>query len=307
MGLLSSLFGGGKSDGNQTEKQEKKNFEILKYDGIRARNIGKIDYATKCFEEAIALNKEPETMGLLANIYLQAGRTEDAYTTLKQLTEAAPENSNAWLAFANVCYMQEDYTTMKYACQQVLQLNTNNATAYLLTARAERGLKNDLQAIVMLTKAIMQDETSIDAYLLRAETLWDMCQVKDATEDVEKVLQLNADNEEALLLKGKIEAAKGNMETALQCFDQVAALNPFHEKAYLLKGELLIEVKDFDKAIENYTEALELIPDNAHLYQERGRARLLKEDKAGATSDMKRAIELTPESESMITGNFKIQ
>ncbi|HBV20074.1 MAG TPA: hypothetical protein DEB68_10810, partial [Bacteroides sp.] len=40
MGLLSSLFGKSKSDANEQEKQDKKNFDILKYDGIRARNMG---------------------------------------------------------------------------------------------------------------------------------------------------------------------------------------------------------------------------------------------------------------------------
>ena len=36
MGLLSSLFGGNKKDeSSEQEKQEKKNFEILKYDNNR--------------------------------------------------------------------------------------------------------------------------------------------------------------------------------------------------------------------------------------------------------------------------------
>ena len=194
MGLLSSLFGGEKSDKKQAEQQEKKNFEILKYDGIRARNIGKIAYATKCFEEAAALNKEPETLGLLAHIYLQSGRLDEARMTYNQLTEVAPENASAWLAVANVCFMQEDFPAMNQACEQALKIDGENATAYLLSARAARGMKSDLQAIVMLTKSIMKDENSIEAYLLRAETLWDMRQVKDAAEDVEKVLQLDAEN-----------------------------------------------------------------------------------------------------------------
>ena len=50
MGLLSSLFGGGKPNEDQQAKQEKKNFEILKYDGIRARNMRQLPYAIKCFE-----------------------------------------------------------------------------------------------------------------------------------------------------------------------------------------------------------------------------------------------------------------
>ena len=85
MGLLSSLFGKSKSDANEQEKQDKKNFDILKYDGIRARNMGKLPYAIKCFEEAVALQEEKETLGLLASAYLQANRTEDARITLDRL------------------------------------------------------------------------------------------------------------------------------------------------------------------------------------------------------------------------------
>ena len=34
----------------------KKNFEILKYDGIRAQRMGKLPYAIKCFEEASTID-----------------------------------------------------------------------------------------------------------------------------------------------------------------------------------------------------------------------------------------------------------
>ena len=51
MGLFSSLFGGNK------KTEEEKNFDILKYDGIRAMRIGKLAYALKCFEEATAIKK----------------------------------------------------------------------------------------------------------------------------------------------------------------------------------------------------------------------------------------------------------
>ena len=109
MGLLSSLFGKSKSDANEQEKQDKKNFDILKYDGIRARNMGKLPYAIKCFEEAVALQEEKETLGLLASAYLQANRTEDARITLDRLIAKDETNVQALLSLASVCYIQEDY------------------------------------------------------------------------------------------------------------------------------------------------------------------------------------------------------
>lgn len=79
MGLLSSLFWRKQEKRKQrTGEQEKKNFEILKYDGIRARNIRQLPYAIKCFEEATAIKEDIETMELLAASYLQTGKTEEA-------------------------------------------------------------------------------------------------------------------------------------------------------------------------------------------------------------------------------------
>ena len=52
MGIFSSLFGGNK------KTEEEKNFDILKYDGIRAMRIGKLTYALKCFEEATAIQED---------------------------------------------------------------------------------------------------------------------------------------------------------------------------------------------------------------------------------------------------------
>ena len=304
MSLFTSFFGKNKTNECQEDKQKKKNFEILKYNGIRARNMNQIPYAIKCFKEAIALNDDTETMGLLASIYIQNGQIEEARNLLNRLCEKAPENIEALLTLAHVCERQQDYSSMLSVCEKILRIDSNNTTAYYLAGKAMYALRDNLQAIAMLTKATMQNEAFTDAYLLRAEVLWNMRQAKDALEDIDKVLSLDANEEKAILLKGEIEATLGHSEQALKHFNQVTALNPFNENAYLLKGALLIEQKDFDKAIENYEEAIELMPDNAQLYQERGRARLLKGDKNGSMEDLKKAIELNPDNESLINGSF---
>ena len=55
MGFFKSFFSG-KSDSpaNEKQKNEQKNFEIFKYDGMRAQRMGRTDYAIKCFTEALA-------------------------------------------------------------------------------------------------------------------------------------------------------------------------------------------------------------------------------------------------------------
>ncbi len=301
MGILSSLFGGGKK---APEAENKKNFDILKYDGIRAQRIGKLPYAIKCFEEAAALNEEAEVLSLLAGAYTQAGRLDEARTILDRLIIKLPSDITPLLSLASLCYMQEDYTSMNEACQKALVINSKHPLALYLAAKAAVGLKNDISAIALLTQAIMAKDDYAEAYQLRAEVLWQMKQVKDAAEDVQKLLEMNPEDESALLLKGEILATTGKPEEAHELFAQVTALNPFNEKAYLLAADLYVAAQEPDRAIAVYDEALEVNPNFAQAYHERGRIKLQKGDKEGATEDMKRAMELAPENGENISGQY---
>lgn len=304
MGLFKSLFGGNSTPETEKEKNDKKNFEILKYDGIRAQRMGKLPYAIKCFEEAIAINDELETLSFLTTAYTQANRLDDARITLDRMAVKDPEQPNTFLSLAGICYMQEDYEGMNDACQKALALDSKNPLAFYLAAKAAIGMKDEINAIAMLTRAVVLKEDYAEAYQLRAEVLWGMKQAKDAAEDIQKLLQLNPDDEQALLLKGEILAATGEREQAQEYFNQVLSLNPFNEKAYLLLGELHLSCKDLDKAIAVYDEAIEINPNFAKAYHERGRIKLLKGDKEGSVEDMKKAIELAPESEANISGEY---
>ena len=298
MGIFSSLFGGSK------KTEEEKNFDILKYDGIRAMRIGKLTYALKCFEEATAIQEDLETMQHQANTYIRVNRMDDARQLMNRMTEIASDQPLVFQSLASLCYMQEDYKGMDEACRKALALNDQDPATYFLSAKAAVGLSNGIQAIAMLTKAIMLNEEFVEAYQMRAEILWTMRQAKDANEDIEKLLSMNPEDENALLLKGEILAVSGEEEKALELIDQVLALNPFSEKAYILKGSYFLAKQAFDKAQGVYDEALEINPNFAQAYHERGRVKLAKGDKQGSMEDMKRAIELSPENGANINGEY---
>ena len=298
MGIFSSLFGGSK------KTEEEKNFDILKYDGIRAMRIGKLTYALKCFEEATAIQEDLETMQHQANTYVRVNRMDDARQLMNRMTEIASDQPLVFQSLASLCYMQEDYKGMDEACRKALALNDQDPATYFLSAKAAVGLSNGIQAIAMLTKAIMLNEEFVEAYQMRAEILWTMRQAKDANEDIEKLLSMNPEDENALLLKGEILAVSGEEEKALELIDQVLALNPFSEKAYILKGSYFLAKQAFDKALGVYDEALEINPNFAQAYHERGRVKLAKGDKQGSMEDMKRAIELSPENGANINGEY---
>ena len=54
MNIFKALFGGRSSQAE--EKKEEKNFEVLKYDGVRALKMQQFGYAVQCFLHALELN-----------------------------------------------------------------------------------------------------------------------------------------------------------------------------------------------------------------------------------------------------------
>ena len=61
MGFFKRFFGG-KSESSEDKKEDQsaKNFEVLKYDGVRAMHQGQMDYAIKCLTNALLAKQVDE-------------------------------------------------------------------------------------------------------------------------------------------------------------------------------------------------------------------------------------------------------
>ena len=107
MGFFKSFFSG-KPANPEEEKQKnnQKNFEIFKYDGMRAQRMGRADYAIKCFTEALALQEDFETMGYLSQLYIQTGETEKARELLEKMAIMEPHVTNHW-PMSGMCLSHE--------------------------------------------------------------------------------------------------------------------------------------------------------------------------------------------------------
>ncbi len=299
-------FFSGKTENPESEKQknDKKNFEIFKYDGLRAQRMGRPDYAIKCFTEALAIEEDFETLGYLSQVYIQTGAIEKGRELLERMTQLEPELPATYITLANVCFMQEDYKAMEEAAQRAISLEEGNPVAHYLLGKAKKGENDCLMTVAHLTKAIALKENFTEALLLRAETLIEMQQYKEAKEDIDAVLALNGEEETALLLRGKIKVATGKEEEAETDYRTVTDINPFNEQAYLYLGQLYIQQKKWPEAIALFDEAIELNPAFAAAYHERGRAKLLNGDKDGSVEDMKKSLELNPKDETTLNGQF---
>ena len=160
------------------------------------------------------------------------------------------------------------------ACHDVGDSNdVADAHACFLNAQAQQGQGNLVGAIAMLTKAVALDGDYADTYLLRGRMLLGMGDTQGADQDVAWLTEHVGDHEEVLLLKARVEAAKGNVERAVEVYGQVVEVNPFSIEAF----------------------------------RERGQLRFNSGDKAGAGEDMQKVLELDPNSLADVSGEYSAE
>lgn len=293
--FFKSLFFG---EAEETEEEKaQKNFDVLKYDGIKALKIGKNTYAIRCFNEALKLREDVEILEYLVSAYSREDQMEEAINAAGKLIEIEPDNVAIILVRANLNFMAENYKDTVADCEKAIAIDATNAPAYFLLGRAKKATGDDLGAIVGLSQAITLKEDFAEAHLLRAEVMLNAGDYQDGLQDVEKVVELVPEEENAYLIRGRLYEALGDNQAAIVDYQYVTELNPFNEQAYLQLGSLFVTQGKPDEAISLFDEVIELKPDFARAYSERGRAKLLKGDKNGSFEDMKKALELNPKGE----------
>lgn len=141
MNIFKKLFGS-QTTSKETKQEENKNFDVLKYDGVRALRMQQFEYAAKCFVHAIELNADDlECRDYLSQAYISLGDLEHAYEQLQKISEKQSDNIAVLLRMAEVAYMMENYSTMADVCEKALLLDDKNVMAYysmpkLITDRA---------------------------------------------------------------------------------------------------------------------------------------------------------------------------
>lgn len=210
MNIFKALFGGRSSQAE--EKKEEKNFEVLKYDGVRALKMQQFGYAVQCFLHALELNStDLECRDYLSQAYIAMGDMEKAYEQLQSISTACPDNVAVLTRLADVAYMMEDYAAMADACAKAIEVDEADPQALYLYAKAYRGLGDVPNAVAMLTKALDKYDDFEAARLLRGETLLANGDVEEAGKDADELLKRIVANEDVLMLNARVAKAMGDM------------------------------------------------------------------------------------------------
>ena len=298
MGFFKTLFGGGVSDPvEEQKKQIQKEFEILKYDGIRARRMHRMDYARKCFEEAIKLQDDFETYAQLVQLLFETGDFQAALEPLDHMAKAEPHIAETFISLATVHFMLENYQEMADNAQLAIDKAPDNVQAYYLKGKAMQGLAQEDEAVNLFTKAIDLQNDFAEALLLRGQIYLRQAKLTEALADAEAVIASGKEVESGLLLRGSVKEVEYQPEDAEADYRQVLELDPFNQQAYIYIGKLYLKKGRYADAIGVMDDAIEMSPVFAQAYEVRAEAKRLAGDDEGAAKDATAAANLKAASE----------
>ncbi|MDR1171094.1 MAG: tetratricopeptide repeat protein [Bacteroidales bacterium] len=292
MGFFSSLFSPVKSEEDNRKKVDRKNFDILKYDGIRAQRAGKTEYAVKCFTEALKIQADFETMKYLMSACYMLNKPDQALEVLNTMVDAGEEPVSTLLARANLLFTMGMNTEAVADCVRAIEIEPENPLAYFQLAKSEHALGELTKAIGNLENATRLKDDFAEGYALRAGINHTLKNGNDALTDVEKVIELTPEDEMAYLLRGRIHELLGDTDAAFLDYREASELNPFNEEAYLLAGQLMMAQEKYGEAVTLFDEAIEHNEKFAKAYIERAHAKHKTGDHEGALADEEKAGEL---------------
>ena len=262
MNFFKALFGGKEETPEEKRlAEESKNFDILKYDGVKAVKTGQWQQAIRCLKHALDIREDLECRDYLSQALLQDNQLLAAYEELQKLQEAEPENEGILQRMANVAFVMEDYGAMASSCEKALLISKDNPEIYDLYGRACMGQEDLTNAIAMFTKAISLNEDYGDAYLMRAGVMLQRGDVEAAEQDCQWLLERASSVEDVLILKAKVETAKGNHSEALSYYDKVIEGNPFSIEGFTLRAELKKQMGDQQGAEADLARLREINPE----------------------------------------------
>lgn len=271
-------------------------------EGLKANNIGDIDYDSGNYKNAIKnYDKAISLIPSLTGIYYNRGIAKRMIDNL----DGAIEDFNIAidLGASNKAYAYYDRGLIKYHklkdsqgaledYSKAIELNPTEPDFYYSKAIAS----DDYEAVQYLTKASELSPEKAEIYFARAIREMNLQDYKSSIEDLSKFIEINpSDSEltisEAYSMRALAKTHLNDFNSALQDHNKAIELDPSYTKSFFDRGVLKDTLKDYDGAITDFSKMIELDSTNAESYYYRGMIKIKIGKIDEGNSDIKKAKE----------------
>lgn len=263
MGFFKTLFGGQQeSPEEQKQNEEARQFDVLKFDGVKALRLHQPEHAILCFQNALKLKEDLEVHDYMSQAFIMMNEMARALEQLDIMTRAEPDNVDILLRTAHVHFMNEDYEAMTDVCEKAMAIDADNPATLFMLARAKHGMDKEDEAIGVLDKAIRANEDFGEARLMRAGMLMRAGRTDEAEADAQWLTDAAPESEDVLLLCARIATLKGHDDEAAAYYNKVIEVNPFCQDAFVERAAVRKRHGDEAGYAEDMATAREMNPEN---------------------------------------------
>lgn len=157
---------------------------------------------------------------------------------------------------------QQKVDTALEVLHQGLQQHTRSASLYCLRAQGYLQKNLEKEALQDFEMAISLDASFVPTYLARAKFQLGRLNFSEAEKDLKKVFSFDKENAEALFQLAEVYLIDRKTKKAMTSLDQLLTLYPLHTRALLLYGKLYFQKKDWMKAKEYFSRTFGANPSN---------------------------------------------
>lgn len=217
----------------------------------------KMDEAAKKLEK---LRNEAATAVydfMLASIYLQQDRFDEATKTYKIAVDKYPKYLRAWKNLGIIYIQQSDFEKALPALTKVIELGGGDSTTYGLLGYAYSSVENNLPAESAYRMAILLDPATLDWKMGLARSLFKQERFAEAIALCEWLIEEQPDQADLWLLQANAYIGLNQPIKAAEIYELVDSLGKSTVDSLNMLGDIYINEELYELAVKSYIRAIE--------------------------------------------------
>ncbi len=208
-----------------------------------------------------------------------------------QVIKAKPYLAEPYLYRAIAKVNLDDFVGSISDCNTALEINPFLAKAYYCRGFAKRKLGNIEESTQDFTKALEFEPNNIMVATNKIDNLVQMKKLKEALAETDTFINKYPNYSDAYLYRSQIFLKLQDTVKATDDINKILFIEKNNDLAYALRGMLSFEQKRTDEAITDLNKAIQINPYRADYYTNRAIVRMKINDLRGAMNDFDTSIQ----------------
>ncbi|RIH81303.1 Beta-barrel assembly-enhancing protease [Calidithermus terrae] len=200
--------------------------------GVVYSALGTYDRAVEAFNRSLALERDPQVIGLLANVYLKQSKLDDALKLLDEGVKAFPKDFTLRLNYGVALLIKNEPAAAIEQLKQATVINPAEAEGYVRLGQAYQVAKDWKNAGANFQNAVVKSPFKYpEAYAGLGRSYLELGDAAKARENFTKAVAMDSRNAEYYYWLGRANEALGNKAGAKDAYTRALQLRPGYKDA----------------------------------------------------------------------------